>query len=292
MAGRAFAVVGLLGLLTCAFALSVCLDATSFHLLAPGSPDAGSLLLGLAALSVGALATASLARGFAAAVRRLCEERALLARLEGLPELVAGEHRVVIVPGASAHAFCAGLARPRACVSEGALTLLDPVELAAIAAHEHHHARRHDPLRLAAIDVAAHALFFVPCLTALRRRCRLQVELAADIAAEREQGAPPLASALLRFADEGVDAGRVDRLLGAPVDTRPVPAELARALAAPVMVLALVAAVIDTTGCPHLDFDEVAAEPAFLLGGGTALAAAGLALAAVLAWAQRPNDSV
>lgn len=62
-------------------------------------------------------------------------------------------------------AFCAGLLRPRVYVSTGALELLDDPAVAAVLAHERHHARRHDPLRLACGRVLAGGLFFVPaCL--------------------------------------------------------------------------------------------------------------------------------
>ena len=46
-------------------------------------------------------------------------------------------------------AFCEGLIQPRVYVSTGALALLDDAGLDAVLAHEHQHAARHDPLRLA-----------------------------------------------------------------------------------------------------------------------------------------------
>jgi len=94
-------------------------------------------------------------------------------------------------------------------VSEGALTLLGPRELAAVIAHEGHHADRRDPLRL----LVARAIGEAYSLRTLPRREQAVSELAADAAAVRRGGAAPLASALLAFPD-GVAPERVDRLAG------------------------------------------------------------------------------
>ena len=121
------------------------------------------------------------------------------------------------------NAFCAGLFHPRVYVSSGAVALLDESALDAVLAHEAHHARCHDPLRLAAGRVLARALFFVPGLRELVRRQQALAELGADesainAAAEHRSA---LARAMLTFADSsgpaapvGIDPGRVDHLLG------------------------------------------------------------------------------
>src|SRR4051794_29773313 len=66
-------------------------------------------------------------------------------------------------------AFCAGYVRQRVYISTGALALLSEPELAAVRAHDRHHAASRDPLRLACARVCSHALFFLP---ALRRAAR------------------------------------------------------------------------------------------------------------------------
>ena len=145
-------------------------------------------------------------------------------------------------------AFCAGLLRPRAYVSSAALSLLDDAALAAVLAHERHHAERRDPLRLATMRVIGRALFFLPALAELARRQPSLVELSADesavIAASGDRSA--LARAMLAFSDSGdggdgvgIDAARVDYLLGEPQNWR-FPAALCLAAAG---VLALIAAV-------------------------------------------------
>jgi Zn-dependent protease with chaperone function len=120
-------------------------------------------------------------------------------------------------------AFCAGLFHPRVYVSSGAVALLDESALDAVLAHEAHHARCRDPLRLAVGRILARALFFVPGLRELVHRQQALAELGADesainAAAEHRSA---LARAMLTFADSsgaagqvGIDPRRVDHLLG------------------------------------------------------------------------------
>ena len=135
----------------------------------------------------------------------------------------------VVVPDAQPRAFCAGLLRPRVYVSAGAVALLDEAALDAVLAHERHHARRRDPLRLAAGRVLAHALFFLPELRHLVERQQALAELSADESAV--DGVPAKASALARamlsFSDAstsggggGIDPARIDYLLGEPPSWR------------------------------------------------------------------------
>jgi Zn-dependent protease with chaperone function len=131
----------------------------------------------------------------------------------------------LVIEDVRPRAFCAGLLRPRVYVSAGALELLDDAALRAVLAHEHAHARRRDPLRLACGRVLARALFCLPGLGELHRRQLALAELSADesaIAAEPGNRAA-LARAMLSFAEHsrpedptGLDPERVDHLLGDP----------------------------------------------------------------------------
>jgi beta-lactamase regulating signal transducer with metallopeptidase domain len=120
-------------------------------------------------------------------------------------------------------AFCAGLFKPRVYVSRGTVALLDRPALHAVLAHERHHVRRRDPLRLACGRVIARALFFMPALAQLVRREQALAEMSADehaIDANPDNRAA-LARAMLSFSDAsssadlvGIDPARVDHLLG------------------------------------------------------------------------------
>jgi hypothetical protein len=93
-----------------------------------------------------------------------------------------------------------------------------------VLAHEHHHQRLRDPLRIACGRILSEALFFIPVLKSLVAREADVAELRADHAAvcAREGGEAALASALLVFDDSGpagstgISPERVDALLGQP----------------------------------------------------------------------------
>lgn len=129
------------------------------------------------------------------------------------------------IDSAQALAFCAGCLRPRIYVSEGLIETLSEKELRAVVAHERHHLRRRDPLRRVVARALADGLFFVPLLRRTSERYAVLGELAADEAAvETLQDRRPLAAALLKLSDRealpysvtGIDAERVDQLLGDP----------------------------------------------------------------------------
>ena len=280
---RVFGTLGLLATTTVLGALVVAVDATSFHLLAPGSAGSRPWLLVAVAIAIGSVALATLIRGAAALAGLARREVRLSRRLDALPSVDVDDGPVLVVPGARLEAFCAGVLRPRVCVSDRALAELDRRELAAVVAHERHHALRRDPLRLAAVDVIAASLFFVPGLRELGAECRAAAELDADAAAEQAGGPPALAAAFLRFADEptgGVAYERVDRLLGDPVSTRVSKDRVIPGVAATAALLALIVTVAVATGCADLDLAAAVTRPDLLLFGLAPLATGALMLIA------------
>jgi len=172
------------------------------------------LILGVLGVAVLTLAVAGTIRELAASIRfgrRMTARRSTM--IDGA--LVIEDDRPL--------AFCAGLVRPRVYISTGALTVLDEPALRAVLRHEQHHVRCRDPFRLAAGRVLSRALFFIPGITSLVRDQQSLAELAADewaIAALPENRSA-LAQALLTFSETdapgmsvGIDAARVDHLLG------------------------------------------------------------------------------
>lgn len=119
--------------------------------------------------------------------------------------------------------FCAGLARPAVFASSGLPAALSGEPLTAVLVHEQHHARRCEPLRRLAATAAAEVLFFLPILALWTARRAVVAELAADRAAIRAVGRPPVAAALLAIgsgapataaAFSGAVDARVRQLLG------------------------------------------------------------------------------
>jgi Zn-dependent protease with chaperone function len=151
--------------------------------------------------------------------RSLARQAAALRRLARLPtrerRTIAG-HDVTVVAGTQPRAFCAGLLRPRVCVTEVALARLAPAELRAVVEHEACHARRRDPLRLAVAQVVADGFGFLAPLRRLAASQAALADLAADTAAVAALGSPqPLAAAMLRLREPAAE--RVDHLLGRPL---------------------------------------------------------------------------
>lgn len=188
--------------------------------LAAGGPAS---LLGLA---VALLALTVLGLALASACRQARASRRYLATLPIRSEAIEVDG-VACRPIGSAEpqAFCAGYLRPRIYLSNGAREQLSRAELGAVLAHEAHHLRRRDPLRLLAARTLADALFFLPILRQIGERYAALAELAADEAAVRAtRGPAPLASALLKFSELGPRAApvvaiapeRVDHLMGDP----------------------------------------------------------------------------
>jgi hypothetical protein len=174
-----------------------------------------------------ALGSVVTARALAGAVREIAASRRFHRRLaDERPQLLRG---ALVIADEQPRAFCAGLLRPRVYLSTGAVAILDDEALSAVLAHERHHARRHDPLRLATGRVIARALFFVPELGDLVERQQALAELSADESAMSSAPAnrSALARAMLSFSDTpasagsiGIDPVRVDHLLGDPPSWR------------------------------------------------------------------------
>ena len=180
-------------------------------------PSAGALL----ALSLTVLGGVVLTLAGRSLARQLRAQRRFLVGLSpvGRTEIAGSPFAVVEDP--RPHAFCAGYVRPRIYLSSGALGRLSRDQLRAVVAHERHHMRRRDPLRILLARVLGDSLFFMPVLRRLAERYRALSELAADEEAVHREGAGALASALLAFGERGDPAvvvgiarERVDHLLG------------------------------------------------------------------------------
>jgi Zn-dependent protease with chaperone function len=176
------------------------------------------ILLALALTGASVIAVA-----LRAALRQRSAYLRFLAELEVIGHL-SDHPRVHVIADPCPQAFCAGYLRPTVYVSRAALDLLGDAELDAVLAHEHHHRRVRDPLRLACGRILSRSLFFVPALRALFGRYADLAELNADDAAVRVDagGRVALASALLAFeaTGAGISPERVDSLLGKPVGWR------------------------------------------------------------------------
>lgn len=183
-----------------------------------GYPSAN--LAAVIVLVLAGVGGAMLLRGSAAALRELRGARRLARRLSGAAcGEIAG---AVVIARDAPGAFCAGLWRPTIFVTTRTLAILDPAALDAVLAHERHHARCRDPLRLAITRVLTRSLFFLPAAKEVGRMGEELSEILADQSAVRAAGGSPgaLARAMLRFSDAthvdsaGVDPRRIDHLLG------------------------------------------------------------------------------
>jgi Zn-dependent protease with chaperone function len=297
-AGRAFRVsvlIGLLGLASTVIVISRLLS--SWQVTARPGPHVISILgqqlsypsANLGAIVVTVLAGVGLAIATAALLgiaRELLANRGFMRALAArAPRPLRGAHGAFVIDDPRPQAFCAGLLRPRVYFSTCALELLDEPALVAVLAHERHHARRRDPLRLAYGRALARALFFLPAVRRLVRRQQALTEIGADEAAMLNAGVDrsALASAMLSFSEAagsgsiGIDPERVDYLLGQRIRWR-LPIVLcfgiAAALAVPVAVAMLLAngAAASATLAPPLLSSRPCIAIVALLATGTALA--------------------
>ena len=183
----------------------------------------GDLSLGsLPVLALFALTSVSAVRAVRSAVRQVRVTRRFVNRARKLEEITLEGVRVRLLDDPRPHAFCAGVRRPSLYLSTGARATLSQSELRAVLAHEEHHARQRDPLRLLLAQVAGEALFFLPVMRRARHRYADLAEIAADEAAVRRTGGPgALAAAMLRFDQHstagavGISPERVEHLFGA-----------------------------------------------------------------------------
>lgn len=189
--------------------------------------DAVSTSFSWPAMAIVLLATLSLvalAVAIRSVVRQAITVRRYLQRIEVVESLNIGDVPVLLVADDRPQAFCAGFLRPRVYLSTGALIALDDEELQAVLAHELHHLRRRDPLRLLMARAVGDAFFFLPALGQLSQRYAALAEMAADdaaVAAVADRSV--LASALLTFGERsepqvvvGIAPERVDHLYGDP----------------------------------------------------------------------------
>ena len=172
------------------------------------------------AMFLAALVALSIGRAVAAGARELRAQRRSRAVLAASRPRRRADGAFV-VDGAEALAFCAGLVRPRVYVTTGAIDALTLDQLHAVLAHEDHHRRRRDPMRLVTLRVLAEAFYFLPALAASAERYAALAEVAADAAAVRNAGRPAVAGALIAFAPSPdaastirLDPERVDHLMG------------------------------------------------------------------------------
>jgi hypothetical protein len=188
----------------------------------PTVNGAGALLLAL-----GMLGAAVITTSVRAVWRQVLAYRRFRAVLQSV-ESLERDPRVSVIPDPRPQAFCAGYLRPEVYVSRRTVELLTDAELDAVLAHEHHHRRFRDPLRIACARVLSEAIFFLPVLRPLCERYADVAELSADRAAVRASAGRegPLASALLAFDEyaapgvSGISPERVDSLLGQPMRWR------------------------------------------------------------------------
>jgi len=220
-----------------------------------------------AVLALGSLALAVVALSVRSFMRQARATRRFLAALRVTGP---GPDGSLLFAADAPHAFCAGLLRPRTYVADVTLEVLQGEELAAVLAHEAHHCRLRDPLRIALARAVSDGLFFLPAARRLARRYGALAELAADGAAVRAAGPEPLASALLVFeradpAVVGIAPERVDQLLGDRLTWELPVALIAWSFAVLAAVTAVLWRVSDAATHAMLNLPMVAAQSCMLV---------------------------
>ncbi|HXV41715.1 MAG TPA: M56 family metallopeptidase [Anaerolineae bacterium] len=130
------------------------------------------------------------------------------ARLQALlPAHRLSVEDIVFLNLAPAHAFSLGFWQPRLWLTAGLVNLLTDEELATVLAHEAHHCRQRDPLRLLIGRTLQSAFFFLPLVGQLAEAAELQQEVAADRSAILHVGSDlPLLCTLQKLLKQGSDS--------------------------------------------------------------------------------------
>jgi Zn-dependent protease with chaperone function len=201
--------------------LATGVDTIRFHLAAALASGTRASWQDAAVILLAAVDVAIVAAVFSSAAIQIQRSAMFIRRLRVLGRRRVGSWPFLVVDDEQPQAFCAGLFRPRVHVSTGALRIFSEQELLAVVAHEAHHARRRDPLRLIGLRALTRSLPWAPGLGLLAERHATVAELAADAVAIRTAGSRRhLASALLAVADHderqshGIAPERVDHLMG------------------------------------------------------------------------------
>lgn len=170
-----------------------------------GHPDAllGLLLIGLVTTVICRSAGRAMQQRAATArlLAGLGTPRALPDRLQHKVQQLGLAGQVDYVAHPVPLSFCYGLRRPRICVSDSLVRLLDDDELTAVLLHERHHARRNDPARLLLTRALSSGVAFLPGVAAVMKSYVAATEVAADAAASADaDGRLALAEAMLKLA--------------------------------------------------------------------------------------------
>ncbi|MEU6405166.1 M48 family metalloprotease [Streptomyces sp. NPDC046985] len=220
----AVGVVACLGVLLLPLALALPPLATLTHLVQPLHAGPRLLVLGVSALSAGALALAA-CRVLRRAVSEATRLRAAHGRVAGLPD--AGGLCVLDDPHPDAFALPGGFRRAhRIVVTTGMLRALRPVEREALLAHERAHLRAKHHLFLSAAQLAG---WCHPALAAVVPHVSFAAERAADEAAARQCGDRDVTAQAVGRAALAASRSRArgDRPALAPgAATGPVPARV------------------------------------------------------------------
>ncbi len=265
--------LGVSGAIASAFGLATAVRSFEFELPARAAMDDACRRLiplrgdvpSLFVLLLAALGLVVLARGARSLIREWRSQQRFRRGLRVVSDDVVAGTPVRWIDGARPRAFCAGLIRPRVYVSVGAGKLISREQLEAIVAHERHHVRRRDPLRMLVVAALADSLFFMPVLLRLAERYRALAELAADETAARAKGRRALASAMLAIARRddsqaimGIAPERVDQLLGRRVEWRLPSGVLTASALALGSVVALLAATRAAAGLTSANLTSAA----------------------------------
>jgi len=118
--------------------------------------------------------------------------------LEDAAQRAGAPGRVDLVEVPQPFSFTYAAVRPRVVISTGLLGTTTIDELDAVIAHEVHHVRAADPLKLVVARTIRGSLFVLPSLDNLVDRYLIARELAADRRAVKRVGVPALAGALAK----------------------------------------------------------------------------------------------
>ncbi|MCL4354277.1 MAG: M56 family metallopeptidase [Patescibacteria group bacterium] len=127
--------------------------------------------------------------------KRFSQDKKIIPALKELDLL----EKVIVIEGSKPFAFCLGIHNPKIYISSETLKIMNDNELKAILLHEKYHLNKNDGLIMLVASLSIVLFPFLPIISDLVKRYRLEREITADQQVISKMGKEPIISVLKKL---------------------------------------------------------------------------------------------